>query len=89
MDYHFSAKYKKKRERLLRLRYLRYWGKPYNLKRVKAHAVRREPSTSVLDCIIKFPNCQITRIKADASTYMFILSLLYYHKLFVFKILHF
>ena len=36
---------------LLRLRLLRYRQTPYNLKRVKAHAIRREPSTIVLDYI--------------------------------------
>jgi len=34
---------------LLRLRLLRYRQTPSNLKRVKVHARRREPSTSVLD----------------------------------------
>ena len=31
------------------LTFLRYWGKPINLKRVNAHAEQRELSTSVLD----------------------------------------
>ena len=39
---------------LLRLRCSRYWGKPIYLKRVNAHAERRELSTFVLDrcCLI-------------------------------------
>ena len=55
---------------LLRLRYLRYRQTPNNLKRVKAHAIRREPSTFVLDCFCQFADFQITRIKADASQYV-------------------
>ena len=38
---------------LLRLRCSGHWGKPYHLKRVNAHAERRELSTSVLgDCCL-------------------------------------
>ena len=40
---------------LLRLRSQRYWGKPCYLKRVNAHAERRELSTSVLDNIHSIP----------------------------------
>lgn len=36
-------------DNLHRLRILRYWGKPINLKRANVHAERRERSTSVLD----------------------------------------
>ena len=39
---------KRKREQLLRLRCSRYRQTPIYLKRVKAHAIRREPSTSFL-----------------------------------------
>jgi len=47
----------KKREQFTSLTFTWYRQTPYNLKRVKAHAIRREPSTSVLDC-----NYQIWRI---------------------------
>ena len=36
---------------LLRLRFIRYRQTPCNLKRVKAHAIWREPSTLVLDYV--------------------------------------
>ena len=39
----------KKREQSTSLTFLRHWGKPKLLKRVNAHAERRELSTSVLD----------------------------------------
>ncbi len=57
---------KRKREQLLRLRILRYWGKPNIPKRVKAHAIRREPSTSVLECC-SF-NSPIVRIQESKRT---------------------
>ena len=56
--------------KLLRLRYLRYRQTPNNLKRVKAHAERREPSTLLLVASVNFADFQITRIKADASQYV-------------------
>ena len=56
--------------KLLRLRYLRYRQTPNNLKRVKAHAERREPSTLFLVVPVNFADFQITRIKADASQYV-------------------
>ena len=56
---------------LLRLRYLRYRQTPVFLKRVKAHAERREPSTLLLEQTEYFADFQITRIKADASQYVF------------------
>ena len=37
-------------DNLLRLRFIRYRQTPCNLKRANVHAVRRELSTSVLDC---------------------------------------
>ena len=40
---------KRRRELFTSLTFLRYWGKPNYLKRVRAHAERREPSTFVLD----------------------------------------
>ena len=40
------------------------------LKRVKAHAERREPSTLLLEQTEYFADFQITRIKADASQYV-------------------
>ena len=46
---------KKNVDNLLRLRSQRYWGKPCYLKRVNAHAERRELSTSVLDNIHSIP----------------------------------
>ena len=39
----------------------------YHLKRVNAHAERRELSTSVLGIIVKFPNYQKARIKSGRS----------------------
>ena len=42
----------KKREQSTSLTFLRYWGKPYYLKRVNAHAERRELSTFVLDSFV-------------------------------------
>ena len=44
-----NNRYNKKREQLLRLRYLRYRQTPVFLKRANAHAKRREQSTSVLE----------------------------------------
>ena len=49
---------KRKREQFTSLTFLRYWGRPNALKRVKAHAVRREPSTFALCIFFQFPNCQ-------------------------------
>ena len=56
--------------KLLRLRSFRYRQTPNNLKRVKAHASRREPSTLLLVVSVNFADFQITRIKADASQYV-------------------
>ena len=66
----FGITQKENVDNLHRLRNLRYWGKPNNLKRVNAHAEQRELSTSVLDCFFKFPNYQITRIKSGRSSYV-------------------
>ena len=49
-------------DNLLRLRHSRHRQTPYNLKRVKAHAIKRELSTSVLDCIF-----EIWRISNDKN----------------------
>ena len=40
---------KNKRGQFTSSTFLRYWGKPISLKRVNAHAERRELSTLVLD----------------------------------------
>ena len=42
--------------------FLRYWGKPIMLKRVNAHAKRRELSTSVLALFLSIPQLSETRI---------------------------
>ena len=63
-------KYNKNVSYLLRLRLLRYRQTPNNLKRVKAHAERREPSTLLLVVSVNFADFQKTRIKADASQYV-------------------
>ena len=60
----------KKRELLTSLTFLRYRQTPIYLKRVKAHAERREPSTFVLDRFCQFWRFSETRIKADASQYV-------------------
>ncbi len=62
-----------KREQLLRLRSLRYRQTPSILKRVKAHAIRREPSL-LYSCMLYDEILPISREQdsADASTYMFI-----------------
>ena len=39
-------------------------------KRVKAHAIRREPSTLLLYAQLKFGDFERTRIKADASQHV-------------------
>ena len=44
----------------------------FHPKRVKAHALGREPSALLLWLFLKFGEFRITRIKADASTYMFV-----------------
>ena len=49
-------------DKLLRLRHSRHRQTPYNLKRVNAHAERRELSTSILDYII-----EIWRISNDKN----------------------
>ena len=56
--------------KLLRLRSFRYRQTPNNLKRVKAHAERREPSTLLLVVPVNFADFERTRIKADASQYV-------------------
>ena len=55
--------------KLLRLRSFRYRQTPNNLKRVKAHAERREPSTLLLVVPLIWRISE-TRIKADASQYV-------------------
>ena len=64
-------KYNKNVSYLLRLRLLRYRQTPNYPKRVKAHAERREPSTLLLIVFLKFGEFQKTRIKADASQYVY------------------
>ena len=69
---------------LLRLRILGYWGKPYALKRVKAHAERREPSTSVLVHILQIP--QLSEYKNQSGRFNVYVnqSLLCYHRRYSF-----
>ena len=50
----------------------------YHLKRVNAHAERRELSTSVLGDFIKFPNYQKQESKVDVLSYV-LMSALCYH----------
>ena len=62
--------HKKNVSNLLRLRIPGISQTPYYLKRVKAHAIWREPSTSVLDSILQFGRFRNTRIKSGRPTYM-------------------
>ena len=64
---------------LLRLRILRYWGKPYALKRVNAHAIRREPSTSVLVHILQIPQLSEYKNQSGRFNVYVIQLLLCYH----------
>ena len=59
----------KKREQITSLTFRRHRQTPNNLKRVKAHAVRREPSTLLLVVSLIWRISE-TRIKADASQYV-------------------
>ena len=62
---------KKNVSTLLRLRLLRYRQTPNVLKRVNAHAERRELSTSVLvHCLENFADFRKTRIKSGSSSYV-------------------
>ena len=61
----------KKREQITSLTFLRYRQTPNYPKRVKAHAIRREPSTLLLIVILQIGDFQETRIKADASQYVY------------------
>ena len=65
---------------LLRLRILGYWGKPYALKRVNAHAERREPSTSVLVHILLIPQLSEYKIQSGRFNVYVNQSLLCYHR---------
>ena len=80
---------KKNVSNLLRLRYLRYRQTPVLPKRVKAHALGREPSTLLLQRLLKFGEFQITRFSGRFNVYSFSLSLLCYHKRFVFRVRHY
>ena len=69
-------KIKRKREQITSLTFLRYRQTPNNLKRVKAHAIRREPSTFVLDCF-----CQILPILVNKNqSGRFTICLLYLYR---------
>ncbi len=50
--------------------FLRHRQTPNHLKRVKAHAIWREPSTSVLDDFFQFCRFSETRIKVDVQSYL-------------------
>ena len=67
---------KRKREQLLRLRCSRYRQTPIYLKRVKAHAIWREPSTLFLIDSVNFADFQKQESR-DASTYISFLCLCY------------
>ena len=58
---------KEKREQSTSLTPSEVLGKPIRIKRVNAHAERRELSTSVLYGFVKFPNYQKARIKSGRS----------------------
>jgi len=60
---------KRKRELFTSLTFTRHRQTPIYLKRVKAHAIRREPSTSFL-IDFKFGEFGEQESKVDASTYM-------------------
>jgi len=62
-------------DNLLRLRYPRHRQTPILLKRVNAHAERRELSTSVLAILLKFGVFRITRIKSGRSISYVLISL--------------
>ena len=60
----------RKREQITSLTFRRHRQTPIYLKRVSAHAIRREPSTIVLDDFLLIWRFSETRIKADASQYV-------------------
>jgi len=79
-----NLKHKNKNvSKLLRLRILRYRQTPMLPKRVKAHAIRRKPSTLLLQ---HSSILAIFRIQdqADASQYVCYIILLCYHTQFLF-----
>ena len=62
---------KRKREQLLRLRILRYRQTPNNPKRVKAHAIRREPSRLYSWLFsVNFADFQNTRFSGRFNVYV-------------------
>ena len=69
--------------KLLRLRSFRYRQTPNNLKRVKAHAERREPSTLLLVVPVNFADFERTRIKRTLHNMSVISLPLCYHTQFV------
>ena len=79
----------KKREQITSLTFLRYRQTPNHLKRVKAHAIRREPSTFVLDDFLLIWRFSETRIKADASQYVCYISTVMLPYAVRFRVLHY
>ena len=75
--------------KLLRLRILRYRQTPNNLKRVKAHAERREPSTLLLVVSANFGDFQNTRSSGRFTICLFYLFCYVTIGSFVFRVLHY
>ena len=84
----FENTIQKKREQITSLTFLRYRQTPNHLKRVKAHAIRREPSTFVLDDFLLIWRFSETRIKADASQYVCYISTVMLPYAVHFRVLH-
>ena len=73
----------KKREQITSLTFLRYRQTPCVLKRVKAHAIRREPSTLLLYASVNFADFQKQESKRTLHNMSVISILLCYHTQFV------
>ena len=74
---------------LLRLRLLRYRQTPMFPKRVKAHAIKREPSTLLLKHFFNFGEFQKARFCGRFNVYFFFFFFLCYHKRFVCRVTHY
>ena len=80
---------KRKREQISSLTYSEVSPNTLVPKRVKAHAIRREPSTFVLDSFVKFPNFQKQESKRTLHNKSVISLQLCYHTQFRFRVLHY
>ena len=78
----------RKREQSTSLTYLEVLGITYHLKRVNAHAERRELSTSVLGDSSNSPIIQIQESKVDVQSYV-LMSVLCYHTQLLFHYYYF